>query len=148
MIRAMNAVRAALAVFLVVACGAAFAAKPAFKEKPWKGSGAGTSLVMAEGAAIVFTGNVSHLGRIVADGEHVWNGTGFAGAGTMIGANRDELDFLYRADRSATGFRGTLTVVGGTGRWQGASGSALLVGVDDGAGVFSFTINGTLVSLD
>ncbi len=151
MIRAMTAARAALAVCVFVACGAAHAAKPTFKEKPWKGTGFGTSFVTADVVSIFFTGNVSHLGRIEADGEHVWDGDGFSGAGTMIGANKHEIEILYQADREGTAlpftFRGTITVVGGTGRWARATGSAVLVGIDDGTGVFSFELDGTLTFL-
>ena len=152
MIRAMTAARTALAVFLFVACGSALAAKPAFKEKPWKGWGSGTTLVTADGFEIVFSGNLTLLGKYVADGEHFWHGNSFGGAGTMIGANRDELDILYQATRVDASlpftFRGTIKVMGGTGRWVGATGSAAMVGTDDGTGVFTFELDGMIISAD
>ena len=139
---------AALAACLLSACGTAFAAGPSFKENPWKGSGFGTSVVEADFVAMAFTGTLSHMGKVRAEGEHVWTYNRFSGAGVIVAANGHEVQMRYEGvmDESTTPFtfEVRLTVLGGTGRWAGATGEAVLTGTDDGAGVFAFDLDGVL----
>lgn len=118
------------------------------QDRPWKGTASGVET--AEGAAI--RGRASHLGHYTGElaVEFVEPGL-FEGPGTLTAANGDEVHVLVvfqfpivEVDPPIP-FTGTITVVGGTGRFEGASGSASFTGFQDyPGGPFSFTWRGAI----
>lgn len=84
------------------------------------------------------TGMVSHMGRVAADGGHCIDPFTFAfvnGEITLQAANGDQLFGTYEgvafpgAAPNEVGWIDVLTVTGGTGRFDGAEGSAEETGV-------------------
>jgi hypothetical protein len=75
----------------------------------------------------------------------------FAGTGTITAADGSQL-FLtfvgtepgFAAQLFPTPFSGTLTISGGTGRFDAVGGQAAIAGTDFGQGQFAFSLNGTL----
>ena len=118
------------------------------EDRPWKGTGSGVET--AEGAA--FAGQCSHLGAStgVLTLEFFEPGV-FAGTGILTAADGDEVHFDWVLLFPVTGpetdipFTGTFTVVGGTGRFAAATGSADVAGIQDyPGGPSNFTWEGTL----
>jgi hypothetical protein len=72
------------------------------------------------------------------------------GDGTLHASNGDKVYITFRAlERVESGaphlhFKGRLQVLGGTGRWLGASGRAKLSGVDGGGGRFAYSFHGRI----
>jgi hypothetical protein len=102
-------------------------------ERPWKGEGVGTAPPAGEDGVnhVRFQGKSSHTGAYLALGGHLFTSEeDFAGSLILTAANGDELWILYTGSFDTTdstnpfSFSGTLTVVGGTGRFVSASGSA------------------------
>jgi hypothetical protein len=75
----------------------------------------------------------------------------FAGTSTITAADGSQL-FLtfigtepgFAAQVFPTPFSGTLTIIGGTGRFRGAGGQGAIAGTDYGQGQFAFFLAGTL----
>jgi hypothetical protein len=77
-------------------------------------------------------GNATHMGRVQADWEHCPLEVGFTnGELMMIAANGDELHFEYENFTSGLSF--PMSIVGGTGGFDGASGSVAASAVIDPA---------------
>lgn len=84
-------------------------------------------------------GNASHMGKIEGQFNHCINP--FAGdnltdgAGAIIAANGDEVHVAYEGTITRSGgqsfVEGTFTISGGTGRFDGASGSGILTAVQE-----------------
>src|SRR5262245_1698697 len=117
-------------------------------DRPWLGTVSGDE----SGAPLI--GHASHLGDCLLDGYGVvFVEPGlFAGPGTLTAANGDEVHLSWIAfyfpvtgPETDIPFTGAIIVDGGTGRFQGATGSASFTGFQDYAGgPFSFTWLGTI----
>ena len=122
------------------------------QDRPWKGRGTGVVTGVSAGVvSIAFWGQSSHLGRYTAEGAHVVAAPGvLAGVATLVAANGDEVDVVYEFTFDPLVFvlpmpiGGTMTVVGGTGRFAGASGFAEVEGMNNGDGTFSLSWEGTI----
>jgi hypothetical protein len=95
-------------------------------------------------------GNATHLGKyhstldlLVSAGS---NGIRFVGPTTIFCANGDEVQSVLdvELDLATNTITGTYTVVGGTGRWDGAGGGGVLTGAVNADGTFSYTTNGSI----
>lgn len=133
-IRARRAI--ALAIAMAVALSFSVAGSAAAKDQvPFNGSLAGTVTVtpIDPPIASVFiegTGNATHLGRFTVEIPHVVNQAIRVGSGSYVftAANGDTLtaDFTGQATLLAPGVLSTSeigTITGGTGRFEGATGS-------------------------
>jgi hypothetical protein len=120
----------------------------------WKGGGTGTTTPEGGVDVDVFNGKSSRLGQFSGTGFHVLNPLDFtfAGQGTWTAANGDTLDVTYTGQVFFSGdpvfpfgFDATLVANGGTGRFAGAQGQAVLTGAFTGIpGDFFFDFEGTL----
>jgi hypothetical protein len=103
------------------------------EERPWKGVGVGTAPPAgADGITHVqMRGESSHTGAYTVVGAHTFiSEEDFVGSFVLTAANGDELWVLYTGTFDTTdttnpfSFSGALTVIGGTGRFADATGSA------------------------
>jgi hypothetical protein len=146
--------RAALAVMALTAL-----AVPALAGdcRPWKLVGAGeTTGVGEDGTVFVEHSGVStQLGRYSFVGGHQFTPdfSSSAGSGITTAANGDELWVIYEADIFPIGpddpipYVGTVTVVGGTGRFANATGGGVLTGLIFGTpfdATFIVLVNGKI----
>lgn len=178
----INHLRFALLTCLAV--GVTASASPVRADPPnWKGGGPGTTVAGAyhiDGNGDLhrtdvdaFSGKSSHLGRFTGVGSHDLNFTTFAFAGeaTWTASNGDTLSVIYEGQLFPPSgppnggpypygdypfeFVATLHAVGGTGRFAGAAGEAVMTGAFSGdgtppfppvpvPGVFFFNFQGTL----
>jgi len=118
------------------------------EERPWMAT------ISGDESGVPLTGHASHLGDCLLDGYGVvFIEPGlFAGPGTLIAANGDEVHlssivfyFPVTGPETDIPFSGTITVDGGTGRFEGATGSAGFNGFQDyPGGPLAFTWLGTI----
>ena len=106
------------------------------------------------GATLTASGTATHLGRWTSDGvlsftPHPTDPTLILASGTQtfIAANGDELDvtFINAVLDTTTGIaNGVFIFVGGTGRFEDASGNAPFVVMQDPSGPFEVTATGSI----
>jgi hypothetical protein len=98
-------------------------------------------------------GNGTELGRFTQTLDYVisYDLVHFAGGGTITAADGSQVfsTFVgtepgFAAQVFPTPFSGTLTIAGGTGRFDEESGQGTITGIDYGQGQFAFSIAGTL----
>jgi hypothetical protein len=148
--------RFAAVLFLVVAGAVAPAAA---QERPFDASGGGR--VDSHGSSLFGKGKATHLGRCAftvnyLDEGFLDNGYFFPTLGLLTSTNGDQLYFhfdkdFYLFDPEIAVVSTRLTFTGGTGRFQGATGTADLIFVfvvtgSDGVHFsnFSFVIDGSI----
>lgn len=126
---------------------------------PFSGRGDGQDVSIAfeaEGIRIIAdaTGHATHVGRFTERLDYVlsYDLVHFAGAGTITAADGATLRIAFTG--AIPGFAeqvfplpytSTYSIVGGTGRLSGSTGSGSLRGIDYGGGAFSFAFDGLLV---
>jgi hypothetical protein len=125
---------------------------------PFKASAAGQDTSESFGAdgidlTSLVRGNGTELGRFTQTLDYVisYDLVDFAGTGTITAADGSQL-FLtfvgaepgFAAQVFPTPFTGSLTITGGTRRFDDASGQGIITGTDYGQGQFAFSIEGTL----
>lgn len=138
-VRALLVLVSLLALALVEP--AAAAAKAGGTERPWKGSGSGTSTFSVATTPFPATGEgtarLSHLGKSTFSSNYTITLTGpstfsVGGTQTIVAANGDMLFMTFTGTGVATGAFGVgqtsettvvYTVTGGTGRFADASGT-------------------------
>ncbi|MBT5925695.1 MAG: hypothetical protein HOH33_03655 [Verrucomicrobia bacterium] len=101
------------------------------------------------------SGNATHLGKYEStldllvlplfDGPN-FVGLKFVGPTTIHAANGDLVESILDVDLdlATNSITGIYTVVGGTGRWDGASGGGDLKGAVNADGTFSYTTKGVI----
>lgn len=90
-----------------------------------------------------FAGTATHLGRFVASGQ--LDPQTFQVQGTMTAADGDELNWVAAFVPTPLGaFDATLTIVGGTGRFINASGTAQGLVLIDPDFMFSISLEGVI----
>ncbi len=126
---------------------------------PFRGRGDGQDVSItfeAAGIRIIAdaTGNATHVGRFTERLDYVlsYDLVHFAGVGTITAADGASLRIEFTG--AIPGFSeqvfplpytSSYSIVGGTGRLAGSTGSGSLRGIDYGGGAFSFDFDGVLV---
>jgi hypothetical protein len=116
-------------------------------ERPMRLSGSGILSWTWEGDwEATESGQATHLGRYSLEESGTWYfteaGYAFDGEGTCTAANDDQFFFDFTLICDGVSENGTMTITGGTGRFEGASGSVDLVSVTDPV-TGAYTISGT-----
>lgn len=124
--KAMRWVAAAfVAAAMTVAAGTS--AAKASAERAFRGSATGTiEFTSANTATVTYTGTATHLGNYTRV-EHVTIGAGGTVSGdiTFTGVTGDQIFVSFTGQFiSGNDITGTYTVTGGTGRFEGATGTA------------------------
>lgn len=137
-----------IAGFLFAAVFSFALAQTVIATVPFKGNGIGQITGGVPGVSLtgVATGNATHLGRYTRT-ETILLGAGgtFTGDVTFTAANGDLLTAdIAGAFTSLTTASGTYTFTGGTGRFEGATGTAFFSVELLDAGQFTVAFNGTL----
>jgi hypothetical protein len=154
MIKILHSIRCVLLAVLVLGWGG-LAARAGDDPPNWTGGGVGTTTPDGSGHDVdAFAGRSSHLGRVVGSGFHVLNPANFTFAGQAVwtASNGDQLYVTFEGSiffsDDATypfGFMAELVAQGGTGRFAGAQGQALMTGGFTGIpGDFFYDFAGTL----
>lgn len=122
-------------------------------DEKWKGGGLGRGLSLNEDGiiSIGFSGKSSLIGNYHADGAHSFrNALRFEGFVVFTAEDGAQLDARYEGrldlrdvrDGDLPSFKGDLEVVGGTGRFRHARGSAQFNGQDRSDSTFTFNFSG------
>ncbi|MCC7003693.1 MAG: hypothetical protein IT357_16160 [Gemmatimonadaceae bacterium] len=126
---------------------------------PFRGRGEGQDVSIAFEAAGIriiadATGNATHVGRFTERLDYVlsYDLVHFAGAATITAADGATLRIEFTGEIPGFAeqvfplpYTSTYSIVGGTGRLSGSTGSGSLRGIDFGGGAFSFAFDGLLV---
>jgi hypothetical protein len=120
-------------------------------DRPFRGSGVATLEGNPfDGTCYEFNGTATHLGAFTGGGYvqfFLADGTLVSEGFTMfVAANGDELYASFQASLQAESgeFVGTFTFEGGTGRFAGAGGSAVIVATPRDATSFLIQFDGTI----
>jgi hypothetical protein len=98
-------------------------------------------------------GHGTELGSFTQTLDYVisYNLVDFAGTGTITAADGSQLFLTFVGTEPGfatqvfpTPFSGELTITGGTGRFNAATGQGAITGTDYGQGRFAFSLDGTL----
>jgi hypothetical protein len=141
MIRCFSVSGAALAAWLVLAL-----ASPARADcYPFEATGIGVT-VSTDGheATDVVEGTAPGLGHWTAVADRVTHGTKVQISTTMTAADGDLLFLDIEGTEGADGFSGTYTITGGTGRFEGATGSGSNTATSNPDGTFTVVFDGTI----
>jgi hypothetical protein len=141
MVRCFSVPAAALAAGLVLAL-----ASPARADcHPFEATGIGVTVsTHGNEATDVLEGTATGLGDWTGVADRVTHGTKVQISTTMTAADGDQLFFEIEGTEGADGFSGTYTITGGTGRFEGATGSGSNTATSNPDGTFTMVFDGTI----